>query len=223
MRTISVILPAARDADRTQRVVDAFHAANPAVHVDFVVSSPSFIIERAVNIRDNYSGVFKAFVLALPFTKGDYVAWISDEALPTPNCLANMADFLDADPPPFIAEFFVGDEGPKQFGLRYARWGMMSRESISRIGFFDEEYQNYFADVDLGIRCWQMGGSVESCGQASIYITQLNDELSRSHVGKSWKHDYLRFRKTWRTKFLWQWPDEPEGSPMWEALRDERI
>ncbi len=221
MRTISVILPAARDAVLTQRVVDVFNAANPAVHVDFIVSSPSFIIERATNVRDNYAGVFKAFILALPFTKGDYVAWISDEAMPTTNCLSNMADFLDANTPPFIAEFFVGDEGPKQFGLRYARWGMMSRKSMDMIGFFDERYQNYFADVDLGLRCWQMGGSVESCGQASISINQLNDELSRSHVGKSWKRDYLIFRRTWHAKFRDQWPAEPEGSLMWEALKNE--
>ncbi len=221
MKTISVILPAARDAARTQHVVNAFHSSNPTVQVDFVVSSPTFTIENVTNVRDNSAGVFKAFVQSLPPTKGEYITWISDEALPTANCLTSMADFIDSKPKPFIGEFFVGDEGCKEFGLQYARWGMMPRESVDKIGFFDGGYQNYFADVDIGLRCWHMGGSVESCGHAQISLTQLNDGLSQSHFEKSWHQDYRLFRKTWYTKFQSQWPGEPEGSPMWKALHND--
>jgi GT2 family glycosyltransferase len=183
---ISVVISSAKDADRTQQIVDSLHEMNPNVEVDVVVASPSFEIKRATNIHDRdvggaeRIGMNRPMARALKWTRGGYVAWLSDSTLPKLNCLEIMMAFLDEHPPPFIAEFFVGDEGGRcgfspeneflghRDSIPFARWGMMSRKSIELIGFFSEDFTHQFSDIDLSLRCWKAGGSVKVCDAAKI-------------------------------------------------------
>ena len=52
MRKISIICASARSPELTQRVCNAWHDMNRGVEIQFVVPSPGFQIERAVNFVD---------------------------------------------------------------------------------------------------------------------------------------------------------------------------
>jgi|SRR6516225_10222152 GT2 family glycosyltransferase len=196
-RCASVIFPAARNEDLTQSLVDNLHDTNPNIDVDVVVSSPSFNICRATNIRDDYIGIMRAVCYGLPHAKGDYVGWLTDETRTMPNCLEHMIDFIDSRPAPFIAEFCVGDPGGQWDGRRFARWGMLSKKTVEMIGFFDPGFASFWSDVDFSCRCWSMGGSVDLCPTALVVHTPIDDDLHRNKVHKYADGDLAYFYKKW--------------------------
>lgn len=208
MKNVSMIIPAARNVERTQKIVDALIDLNTSVNVEVIVSSPGFQLLRALNVKDEMIGSAAAIAKALPWAEGDYIGWISDECFPTKDCLDVMVKFIDNHEVPFIAEFYPDDDERQYpivgfygvcaaFGMQYARWGMMSRMTLEKIGFWDEKFSSFYGDVDLGIRCWRAGGCVETCEKSVLKIQNQHDGLQSNNWSKSRDSDTEAFRKKW--------------------------
>jgi hypothetical protein len=173
---VSVILPAARMQEQAQEIVDRLRT-NKFV-ADIVVASPNFEVINARCFNDGGAGSSRALSQAYELTDGrsDYVAWLSEICLPEPGALDRMAALVSGRSAPFIAEFRTHPPvTPGHYrvctitGHQYARWGMVSRETIGRVGgFFDSAYVAHYGDVDLSLRCWQAGGEVATCVDAVI-------------------------------------------------------
>ena len=202
---ITVILPAARLQEQAQLIVDRLWENSYVRRV--VVISPNFEvkIKRAVCIRDSNVGSARAIALAydkyLFFT---HLAWLSDICYPAPYALDKMVAFIDGQPEPFIAEFRTMPPVTKGHyrvctitGKQYARWGMLSRGTIDKIGgFFDEAYIAHYGDVDLSLRCWKAGGSVATCKDAEIemhghwHVNTAPQSADEALFLERWRHDY---------------------------------
>jgi hypothetical protein len=196
MNLCSVIIPAARSRRLTQILVDDLRACS-SITLDVVVASPSFKVKRATNVHDDRIGSAASIALALDHTrsKSTHVAWLSDEIKPTTRCLETMMEFIDRHSPPFIGEFFVGDDGCRA-GIRpYARWGMTSRKTIAMIGFFDPAYASFYGDVDFSMRCWEAGGSVAICRDARIQ--HQGREAIETNKHRHFDSDHARYLELW--------------------------
>lgn len=200
---ITAIIPASRDAERVQMIVDRLHTTNKS-ELAILVSSPSFKIDGAHNVRDDMVGSARAIAHAFDQVPScDFVAWLSDICIPLDGCMDKMATFLKTKPEPFIAEFRTVPyvEGRYRVctikGRQYARWGMMSMSSVVLCGgFFDAAFKDYYGDVDLSLRCWKNSGAVETCVDAVVEIrghAHINNAPSSNDEGifiDRWKEDY---------------------------------
>jgi hypothetical protein len=220
--TTAIILPAARDHDRAQLIVDQIIGLNDGDISVFVIS-PGFNIEFANNIHDDMIGSSRAIAHAIKSIGPDFerIGWLSDICIPQSHCIDNMIEFVDARSVPFIAEFRTTPYTPGLYrvctikGNQYARWGMMSRRSIDACGFFDPMYENYYGDVDLSLRCWKIGGSVATCINAVIEM--------RGH-----SHPNMAPKSADETAFLKRWSGDytamvTEHTSMWNVDREMNI
>ena len=212
MRKISIICASARSPELTQRVCNAWHDMNRGVEIQFVVPSPGFQIERAVNFVDDMKGCSHANAQGYNYCTGDYIAWLSDETMPTLNCLEVIANQVDAQPEfmPYLAEFslrMVEEPGSrtKNFyvcGRQYCRFGMAKRQTLDRIGgFFDPTYHAHWVDSDLSLRCWEAGGRVETCFGATIDCISYSDKLYLDNSKNYFDLDFKYFLSKWRSKY----------------------
>jgi hypothetical protein len=206
-KTVSVIITAFRDAERTQEIVDVLHETHVSLDIEPIISSPSFEIRGAVNLRDEMVGPCRAQARAVKQAKGDYIAWITEKTMPHPACMETMVELVDRHPAPFIGEFSIGEPdagghfslGKIEFlgrrdEIAWARWGMMSRVTFDRIGYFDPAFAHHFSDIDLGLRCWRAGGSVTHHSAARLEITNRWGTSQESIAGD-------------REVFLTKWPE----------------
>lgn len=212
MRKISIICASARSPELTQKVCNAWHDMNQNCEVEFVVPSPGFKIERAVNFVDDMKGCSHANAQGYAHCTGDYIAWLSDETMPTLNCLDVVADKLDSMPiaVPYMLEFALRmvdepNSRTKIFyvcGHQYCRFGMAKRETLNKIGgFFDPTYHAHWVDSDLSLRCWGAGGRVDSCLAATIDCKSYTDKLYLDNSKNYFDLDFQYFLSKWGRKF----------------------
>ncbi len=208
MTKISIILPAARDQERAQLIVDSLHDTN-SCNVCVIVTSPSFSVRRVLNIVDEYAGASRAIARAFSHVNddSDFVGWLSDICIPRPGCLDRMAEWIGDGPSiePVIGEFLTRPYEPETRyrvctinGRQYARWGMMRYATVALIGgFFDPRYVAHYGDVDMSLRCWKAGGVVDTCREAIIDMRghhHLTDDAKKDADEavfiERWKDDY---------------------------------
>jgi hypothetical protein len=63
---------------------------------------------------------------------------------------------------------------------------------------FDVEYEYSWTDVDLSLRCWMSGGTVEVCQNAFVVPRQINDDIYKEHRSKYWDQDVKTFLDKWQ-------------------------
>ncbi len=209
---VSIICAAARSHERTQLIHDTWKELNPECEMEFVFPSP-FTIPGAICFKDDMSGCSHANAQGYQYCTGDYVAWLSDETMPTKGCLKRMVDFVDANSVdrPFLAEFIIdmieepNERYIKNFfvcGLQYARFGMATKKTLDMIGgFFDIRFHAHWVDSDLALRCWDKGGHVKACFDSVIECISFTDALYEGNRDKYFHKDYLYFLSKWRSKF----------------------
>lgn len=201
---ISVILPAARLKEQAEQIVARLRE-NKYVS-DIVLASPDFAIDGVTCLRDERVGsarvLGQAYRATDPATKA--VAWLSDICYPGPGALDRMLAFIWSKQDPFIAEFrTIPPVTPGHYrvctitGRQYARWGMLSRESVAKTGgFFDEAFVAHYGDVDLSLRCWRAGGFVATCVDAEIemhghwHVSTAPHSPDEALFLDRWKKDY---------------------------------
>ncbi len=210
--SIIVILPAARLQEQAQVIVNRLWENLYVRRV--IVASPNFVVKNAICIRDTSVGSVRAMAqvcdeFLFPHSSHEFLffthlAWLSDICYPAPYALDKMATFIDCQSEPFIAEFRTIPPVTRGHyrvctitGKQYARWGMLSRGTIEKIGgFFDDAYVAHYGDVDLSLRCWKAGGSVATCKDAEIemhghwHVNTAPQSADEALFLDRWKHDY---------------------------------
>jgi hypothetical protein len=184
---VSISLPSLRPDSVSQRIAD-WAETNKKIDYELVVVSPFEVAgPNVVHVPElEPKGAIYGQYAAYEHCQGDYIVWMSDDAIPDRECLINMVNFVKAHPDPFIGVFRIHEGGKKgeergrsvMYGKDFACWGCASRKTIDMIGgYFDPIYHALFGDPDLSLRCWKAGGRVEVCPTSWITHRDVLDQL----------------------------------------------
>lgn len=209
MPEVSILLPSLR-AEAVARVITAFATTNSDVDYEIVVVTPVKVAGlKTVCVHEGQPrGVIAAADLAFKASSGQFLVWWSDDAFPTEHCLKHMVTFLKKRKDPFIGCFRLRDSGGSElcqwavYGKLYACFGAASRNTIAMIqGYFDTAYTSFWADPDMCMRAWSVGGRVEMCPDGWAVITHIDDSVKRDNVDRYFEKDTTTFVNRWHEKY----------------------
>lgn len=207
---ISILIPSLREKLLKQRIVE-FALTNPTTQYELIVVSPFEIKEsNVIWIKDSppFRGSVKATNQALGSAKGEYIMYFSDDVSPTKDCLKSMIEFLKTKEEPFLGAYKMTHPGGFTIGpfgaydRLYACYGCLSKTSLLKLNnlLFDNKFQYSWADIDLSLRIWELGGKVEICENAIVIPKQEDDEVYRSHR-TTFDQDFNTFANKWHSKY----------------------
>ena len=214
---VSILLPSLREELVKQRVKE-WVTNNPNTDFEIIVVSPFKIVGEHVLWTEDYppfKGSVFATNLALSRAKGDYIIYFSDDVAPTKLCLKNMLEFMKDKPEPFLGAFKMFTPTGKEIGAfgaykkLYACYGCLSRNTLLKLSniLFRPEFKYSWADIDLSLRVWELGGQVEICPIAGVIPKQVEDEVYRSHR-TTFDQDFNTFANKWHPKYSKDIPRE---------------
>jgi GT2 family glycosyltransferase len=222
---VSITLPSVRPDLVEQRIKD-YERTCADINYELIIVS-SFVVEgpNVIHVPEHTRlGATGAQHEAYDHASGQYVVWMSDDAVPTPGCIKNIVEFVSGKREPFIAAFRVRNAAnhfreraqAAIYGKLFACWGCASRGTIEQIGgFFDTVYFATHTDVDQSLRCWNSGGEVLTCPSAWMVWDDADDELkSRAYLSKWEERDGAIFRARWDPvfgKYSWR--------PTWQGAQ----
>lgn len=106
--------------------------------------------------------------------KGEYVLWLNDDCVVTPDWAKNALAFMRSREdvglgalfycvwdPPFFCNSWLGD-------LPYANFGIINREYGNRLGWFDDEMYFYGADNSLAFKVFLSGKLVRGIPNSRV-------------------------------------------------------
>ena len=73
-----------------------------------------------------------------------------------------------------------------------------------------------WCDIDLSLRCWDKGGTVEIWKDACVAPKQIEDDLYKMHRKDYWKHDVDTFFELWHDRL-------GQGLPREEGTVNRRL
>jgi GT2 family glycosyltransferase len=207
MKDISIILPSLRPRE-VNKTISEFYDTNSDVNYEIIVVSPFEVM--GLNVKwipeSERLGTIMANNIALAFVKGRYVVYFSDDVSPTTDCLENMIYFMDKQRAPFIGAFKMTTPTGKEIGpfgaynKLYACYGCISIKTMNLVvGYLDMAFKDSWADIDLSLRVWEAGGSVEICQDAIVIPRQIEDDIYKKHR-ESFQTDYQTFLGKWHHK-----------------------
>jgi GT2 family glycosyltransferase len=95
------------------------------------------------------------------------------------------------------------------------------RESLARVGSFDDRMINYYDDVDYGVRLWRAGYRMVVAGDAWIdHAAAVGDSASKRLLCE--RHRMRVVLKNASARVLLQWA-EKEVRAWWDAPREARL
>jgi GT2 family glycosyltransferase len=153
-------------------------------------------------------GVVSAVSRGFSYATGEFVCTLSDECRVCPGWSRNMIDFLEQEgADEVLGNFRVFDKSPtKEFYYYHRKFSIfpfLSRHLIRALpgGFFDDRFRCFYADPDLGLRVWQIGGRVLTCENASIFHPYVRDENNNKNRSQYEQADKKVFRERWDKEF----------------------
>lgn len=210
MPEVSILLPSLRHTCVLKRI-EEFDQMNSGVDYEIIIVSP-FIVEgnKVVHIAESEpKGNVYAQNLAYKNSSGKYIVNWTDDISPTPNCLAEMLNFVKDKPDPFIGVFgqklVNGEELPQWsiYGKLQACWGCASRTTIEMIGgYLYPAFKSFWSDPDLSLRVWEKGGTVKVCPKAWLIIAESQDveNVTSRNASMYWEKDTETFFNRWHEK-----------------------
>lgn len=211
---ISILIPSLREKLLRERITE-FALTNPTTRYEIITVSPFEIKEsNVIWIKDSapFRGSVKATNQALGSATGEYVMYFSDDVSPTKDCLKNMTEFLKSNENgninPFLGAFKMitipnREIGPfGAYNRLYACYGAISKASLLKLNnkLFDNQFLYSWADIDLSLRVWELGGRVEICQNAIVIPKQEDDEIYKSHRN-TFDKDFNIFLGKWHEKY----------------------
>jgi len=145
-------------------------------------------------------------IISKEFTraKGKYVFLTCDEAIVHEGWAANMISFLDKKPIMTMGNlsFITDDRGStrpmdiRYYDLECSIHPFCKREAIKG-DFFDPRFNRFYGDIDLSLRFWAAGGTVETCPTSCITMFNNRDKIKRDALKDHLQPDEIEFKKKW--------------------------
>lgn len=214
---LSIVVPTLF-AELLPGAIDAAHAAAGDLEREILVVSPFDPGRGDVRWVPDPSprGSIAAANAGFAAARGAIVALASDDTRLTPGALTAAVARLGSLPggmagfPRVVGgEAYVGTV----FGHYYPYYFALARETLRRVGPFDQGYRKHYADPDLALRIWASGGRCEFLRDAAIV-----DVVSRGRAGEapdkalgSREADFARFAGAWGPQFDPAWGMEESG------------
>jgi len=209
MKEVSILLPSVRP-EALKLTINGFKATNDDVDYEIVVCS-QFEAEghkvKWVSEGPERLGSVSATNKCFHNSEGEHVIYFSDDVHPTYGCLKTMLDFVKERKDPFIGAFRMLNSNGRDIGpfgaynKLYACYGCLSRYTVKKLGMlFHPGFMYSWVDIDLSLRCWETGGSVEICDEAIMMPRQIEDEFYKEHRAKYWDADVDTFFELWHGK-----------------------
>ncbi len=205
----SILLPSLRENLLKQRIID-WANTNPDEEYELVVVSPFKVQDPSVlwiKEKEKSNSVIATNV-AHSYANGDYLVYFSDDVIPGKDCLKNMRKFIESqEKKPFLGAFKMISQNGKEIGpfgsydKLYACYGCISTKDIKLVDeiIFSPEFQYSWADIDLSLRIWEVGGEVKVCQDAIVIPNQIEDDIYKAHRN-TFQTDFNNFTYLWHDK-----------------------
>lgn len=208
MPEISILLPSIRP-ELARRRIEEFATVAAAVDYEIVLVSP-FTVEnpRVVHVPElERRGVMHAMNVAYRAASGHHIVLWSDDARPMAGALENILRYVGRHPAPMLAGFRLRDASGREseqwsvYGRLYVGWLCAAKETIDAAGgLFDPAFRNYWADPDLSLRMYEIGGQVVVCPDAWIEVEQVDDKVKQTNLSASFSRDTETFFRKWHAR-----------------------
>ncbi|MCK5602444.1 hypothetical protein KAR91_11255 [Candidatus Pacearchaeota archaeon] len=203
---VSIIIPSLRK-NQIKECISQIVKTTHDVEYEIIVVSPFPFHQITKWVEDTkIEGVNRAVQKGLEVAEGEYITTLSDEDRLTDNYLKTMLNHVA----PHKGELFIGN--PVLFGgvsvgdrpaigyfdLMFAPFPFLHRDTIEVLGgLYDPTFTSFFADPDLSLRCWAMGGEVSRCPEARLCHRHIKDDIHMNAYNKNFKKDESTFIKRW--------------------------
>jgi len=136
--------------------------------------------------------------------KGKYVFLTCDEAVVHEGWARNMINFLSVRPENTMGNLsFITDDrgGTRPMNIQY--YGKecsihpFFRRDMVKGDLFDPRFKRFYGDIDLSLRFWAMGGTVQTCPNSCITMFNNRDKVKRQAIADHLKRDEYEFKKKW--------------------------
>jgi hypothetical protein len=202
MTKVSIIIPSLRK-DRLMECMVNVLAHSKGVDYEMVIISPFtppfFWDGKVVWVNEEKAeGVMHAVESGVQKATGEYITTVTDEAIVQYAWLDNMLRFMEGKKG-VLGSFKVIPPYPfYYYGRYFAPFPFIHRDLLRRVGmFYDTKYKAFYADPDLSMRVWDVGGTVEECPDALIESKYYNDGVHSNNVNKYHAKDKETFINTW--------------------------
>ena len=84
----------------------------------------------------------------------------------------------------------------------YINFGLINKDAFSKVSGFDEKYKFYWADVDLCLRIWEAGFTIETSPCSLVDHNNITDRLKQENSGDRYFADTSYFFDKWEKRNL---------------------
>lgn len=206
MKELSIIIPSLR-RNELECCLESIRLNTTDVDYEVIVVSPFGPWEKHRNVvwveEKERSGVVSAVISGEKKASGMYITTLSDEARVLRGWAKNMITFLRQQPDVrVIGNFRVVDFGEQMqffyYGRLFSIFPFARKSFIDSLGgLFSSEYKAFYADPDLGVRCWESGGQVITCPNAFIQHPYILDNINRENRLLYEEDDKKTFIRRW--------------------------
>jgi hypothetical protein len=84
----------------------------------------------------------------------------------------------------------------KYYGKECSIHPFIKREAITG-NFFDPRFKRFYGDIDLSLRIWAAGGTVQTCSNSCITMFNNRDKIKREALTNFYFQDEEEFKKKW--------------------------
>jgi len=216
-RRISILLPSLRES-MLKEAIKEIRNAEPYLDYEIIVVSP-FKVKgfRVVWVEDFVArGPVYASNLAFNNSSGDFIVTWADDLLPSRYCISTTLEFLlgykgltaVAFTDQFHSRCYI-------YGHLYTKFGVFPRKLLNLLGdLYNPEFTYHWADSDLSLRIYMVGGEVLPCPSEAYVTHKVTDNPYASNL-------FIDSLEVATKKFLDEWHASFGGDiPKEKVLQD---
>lgn len=235
--TVSIVVATYNRLDRLRRTILMLRE-NVSISRELVVVGGASAdgtrewLERQPDVRflpeTSRQGAVRAYNRGFRSARGRYVLYLNDDSHPLPGSVEAAVDMIerpDLRDVGLVAFYFTNDETRNVLdeverdgvlyriynvrGTPYANFGLIRRDLLEELGYYDERYVTFATDPDLAMKVVREAGlEVLGCRQALIDHEEFIDDRKSEDLESTFSEDNRRFREKWGfpEKFTYQDP-----------------
>jgi glycosyltransferase involved in cell wall biosynthesis len=200
MKELSILLPSIRPR--------MFKNCMNSIHLN--TRDVDYEVIAAHDVGDLYDVINKSYAKA----SGKYVSLLCDDCEVHPGWARKMIDLLEKKPKLTMGTPVVFSN--RAGVIRTERDIIYKDKPCSIFPFFRKcdvddmfgfmfdypRFKRFYGDIDLSLRFWGYGGSVEKCEDSEITVYFIRDQIKKDALNKYFKDDEDSYNSQWNARFL---------------------